>query len=797
MMKSSTALSMIFLTAFLPWACKRAVSGRVDYPAEAVPFTRVAITDQFWGPRLEASRRVTVPYLLKKSAENGIILEADPTYKTIEGAAYTLLSHPDAELEAALSEIVDGAIDGLIPKDPGKKWTSEYWDRELYPGGHFIEAALAVYQATGKRKMLDAAIKIADWLVDMYGPGKRHQVPTHEEIEIALVRLYRLTGEEKYLNLAKFFLDERGRDTHPNLGEYAQDHNPVVEQTKAVGHCVMAMYLYSAMTDVAALTGDPAYAPALDRLWDDVVSRKVYLTGGIGAIRFHERFGAAYELPNLSGWAETCATYGNTLWNHRLFLLHREGKYADMMERCLYNGFLVGVSLKGDRFFYQNPLKSFGTYARFSWINVPCCPPNVLRLLSTLGSYIYARSGDDIYLNLFIGSRADVPMPKNEVILTQETRYPWEGRVKVTVDPDRSKTFAIYVRIPGWTQGQVMPGDLYRYLDRSEEKVRLAVNGKPLDFTIENGYAGVRRKWSRGDTIELDLPMPVRKVAARGEVVEDRDSLALMRGPLVYCAEGPDNEGNVLNLVFPENAELRAEYRSDLLDGVEVITGDIAALARGREDGRPKLVPHRLTAIPYYAWANRGMGEMAVWLPARESKARLSPILLPDPISRVSSFGALEKRITGYNDQSDDICSVYDGVEPLSSADESSLYFRLKPPERKPAWVEYEFKRPTTVSSAEVYWVDDRRFCRLPASWRILYEEVGQWKPVVPRGSYGVEKDKFNRVDFDPVRTRALRLEVEPQTILYRAGKGGPPDAMPIKEDVEWRECGIIEWRVK
>jgi len=796
-MKTSTPLPIIILAALLSCACESSRPARPDYSAEAVPFTQVKITDPFWAPRIEANRRVTVPYLLKKSAENGIILEADPTYKTIEGAAYTLMSHPDAELEAALAEMIDGTIEQLIPKDPRKEWTEAYWDREMYPGGHFIEAAIAVYQATGQRKMLDAAIKIADCLDSIYGPGKRHQVPTHEEIEIALIRLYRLTGEERYLKLAKFFLDERGRDTHPKLGENAQDHKPVIEQTEAVGHCVMAMYLCAITADVGALTGDPAYAAALAKLWDDVVSRKIYLTGGIGAIRFHERFGAAYELPNLSGWAETCAAYGNALWNHRLFLTHRDGKYADIMERCLYNGFLVGVSLKGDRFFYQNPLKSFGTYERFAWINVPCCPPNVLRLLATLGSYIYARSEDDIYLNLFVGSRAEVKLPDNQVVLTQETRYPREGRVKVAVDPARAQKFTIYVRIPGWTQGQVMPGDLYHYLDRNEEKVKLAVNGKPMDLVIDKGYAAIRRKWSGGDTIEMELPLPVRKVAAREEVKEDRDSLALMRGPLVYCAEWPDNGGSVLNLVVPGSAQFQAEYRNDVLDGVEVITGDVNALERGKDKGTSALTPHRLVAIPYYAWANRGMGEMAVWLPTRESKARLSPVALPDPIARVSTFGALEKRITGYNDQSDDICAVYDGVEPLNSADESSLYYRMKPPEGKPAWIEYEFKEATRVSSIDVYWVDDRRFCRLPASWRVLYEDGGQWKPVAARDAYGVEKDVFNRVTFDPVKTRGIRLEVEPQKILYRPGQGGPPDAMPIKKEIAWRECGVIEWRVK
>jgi hypothetical protein len=770
---------------------------RTDYPTEAIPFTQVRIDDAFWSPRIEANRLVSVPYLLKASAENGQLLDVEPTYKTIEGAAYTLMLHPDARLEADLDVLIDKIIARLIPRNPAATWTETSWDLDLYPAGHFIEAAIAHHQATGKKKMLDAALTIADRLVAVYGPAKRHRVPNHEEIEIALIRLFRLTGQDKYLELAKFFLDERGRDSHPKLGENAQDHVPVVEQNEAVGHCVMAVYLYAAMTDIAALTNDAAYRNALAGLWDDTVSGKTYLTGGIGAVRFHERFGARYELPNQSGWAETCAAYGNALWNHRLFLLTRDGRYVDLMERILYNGFLVGVSLTGDRFFYQNPLKSFGQYERFAWINVPCCPPNVVRLLATLGSYIYARSGNDLYINLFVAGRADVNLDTTRVSLVQETRYPWEGAVRVTVNPERPGPFTVNVRIPGWTRGQVMPGDLYRFLGQDNGKVRLAVNGQSIAAEAEKGFIGIRRDWKRGDVIELDLPMPVRRIVARDEVRENAGRAALSRGPIVYCAEWPDNAGTALNLVLPDEANLAAEFRPDLLGGIGIVSGNAAAMMRGPNTGPLRSEPRRLVAIPYYAWANRGRGEMAVWLPRRADGARVSPIPLPEPVIRLSSFGTLEKRQTGYNDQSDDISAIHDGVEPFGSADESSLYFRMKPPAGQPAWVEYEFKSPTVISSSEVYWVDDRRFCRLPEAWKILVDDGGSWKRVVIHGAYGVEKDRFNRVTFDPVKARAVRIEVEPQEIPYQAGRGGPPDAMPIKEDVVWREFGIIEWRVK
>jgi uncharacterized protein len=781
-----------------PLAMSRPAEPSRDYPAQAVPFTRVRITDAFWAPKIEANRRISIPSILSESEKRGELLEVEPTFKTVEGAAYTLMTHPDPALEARLDAILDRIIASLVPPDRDKIWTEATWDRQLYPAGHFIEAAIAHHQATGKRKALEAALVIADRLAAIYGPGRRHMVPNHEEIEIALVRLYRHTGQRKYLDLARYFLDERGQPTHPSQGENAQDHKPVADQTEAVGHCVMAMYLYSAMTDVAALTGDPATRAALDRLWSNVVSGKMYLTGGLGSIRFHERFGAPFELPNVSGWAETCAAYGNALWNHKLFLLTGEGKYADLMERILYNGFLVGVSQSGDRFFYQNVLKAFARYERFDWINVPCCPPNIVRLLATLGSYIYARSGSDLYVNLFVGSEADVDIEGGRIGLVQETCYPWTGSVRLTVNPDRSRSFGLLIRLPGWTRGEVMPGGLYRFVDKARGAVRVAVNGRSVSATPEKGYAILRRTWKRGDVVEIELPMQARRVVARDEVREDRGRIALSRGPLVYCAEGPDNGSGALNVFLPDGPALAETFRPDVLGGVTVITAAAAARKPGRTTGAADSEPRTLTAIPYFAWANRGPAEMAVWIPRRAELARTTPVPLPNGVSRVSAFGELAKRKTGYGDQNDDLAAVHDGIEPLGSADESSLYFRLHPPDGRPGWVQYDFAAPTEVSSAEVYWVDDRRFCRLPESWRILASDDGQrWLPVSARGPYKVEANGFNTVTFGPLKVRAIRLEVEPQKIAYQAGRGGPPDAMPLSADVVWRECGIIEWRVR
>ena len=791
MKRLADLLLLIMALGAIVVGCKPKVSPKDDYPAEAVPFSRVELADEFWLPKQETNAAVSLQHSFKKSDQTG----TPGDDRLIEGAAHILAKRRDPALEKDVDERIERLISSLESKLTAP-------EKSILVSGHFFENAVAYFQATGKRRMLDAAIRFADLMDSAYGPGKKSFISGHERLKIGLVGLFRETGDERYWKLAKFFLDERGRDDYEREGEfakdrtYAQDHIPVIQQTEAVGHSVRATYLYISLTDIAALTGQPAYLQADDKIWEDVVSGKMYLTGGIGSIRFQEKFGAAYELPNLSAWNETCAAYGNVVWNHRLFLLHRDSKYIDVLERTLYNGFLVGVSLKGDRFFYQNPLLSYGNYERFDWINVACCPPNVVRLLGSLGSYIYAKAGNEIYVNLFIGSRASVDLKENSVEIKQETRYPWEGRVKLTLEPEHPGTFAVLVRIPGWAGNRPVPSDLYEYLNPTEAKPSLMVNGAPVEPRMESGYAKLERRWKSGDTIELDLPMPVRRVTANGRVRDDDGRVALERGPLVYCAEWPDNGGNALNLLMTDDAEFKSEFRPDLLNGIQVLTGKISALTRRDGSHSAEIAIHDLVAIPYYAWANRGMGEMAVWIPSRPDRAWLRPTP-PDPIGRVTASGGMEKKATGYNDQNDDLCAVFDGFEPLSSADESYLYYRMRPPVGKTAWVEYGFKAPTEISSSEIYFVDDRRFCRLPESWRILYKDGGAWKPVKNREAYGVSKDTFNRVAFDPIRTVAVRIEVEPRTVSYRAGQIGPPEALFLEKDIEWREFGIIEWRVK
>ena len=616
----------------------------------AVPFTNVAFADEFWAPRIETNRKVTVPYAFKKCEETGrisnfakagglmegkfegIYFNDSDLYKVIEGAAYSLKNHPDPELE----KYVDGVVDKIaasqwedgylytfysVPRrQPSKRWTNVRDKHELYCAGHFFEGAVAYYQATGKRKILDVAIRLADYIDSVFGPDKKRDVPGHEEIEIGLVKLYRVTGNEKYLKLAKFFLDERGRaEGHKLYGPYSQDHKPVVEQDKAVGHAVRAGYLYSGMADVAAPTGDANYVKAIDRIWQDVVSKKLYLTGGVGARRGGESFGNDYELPNKTAYCETCAAIANAMWNHRLFLLHGEAKYIDVLERVIYNGFLSGISLSGDKFFYPNPLASDGKHQRSPWFGCACCPTNIVRFMPSLPGYAYARRGDIVYVNLFVGGSATIKVDKNSVQLKQETHYPWDGDVKITVEPKRSKEFAIYVRIPGWAQNQPVPSDLYEYLNKSQKKVTLKVNGKPFALDMDKGFARIRRKWKKGDVVKLSLPMPIRRVLSHENVKDNAGKAALQCGPIVYCAEWPDNGGRVSNLILPDDAALRPEYRKDVLSGVTVI----CSTARGlypSEDGELVVTKEQdFVAIPYYAWAHRGRGEMAVWL-ARSAK---------------------------------------------------------------------------------------------------------------------------------------------------------------------------------
>ncbi|MCB0107352.1 MAG: glycoside hydrolase family 127 protein [Caldilineaceae bacterium] len=630
------------------------MSEAVRYQYHALPFTAVTIDDAFWSPRIETNRTVTIGYDFQKSEETdrltnfdkaagrmagdhvGIFFNDSDVFKIIEGAAYSLQVHPDPELDAYLDDLIEriaaaqepdgylytartirernGETDKLRADLEGlTRWSHLRVNHELYNVGHLYEAAVAHYLATGKRSLLDVALKNADLVDSVFGPNKKHDVPGHQEIEMGLVKLYGVTGKECYLQLAKFFLDERGhherRPAQINFDNpgYMQDHQPVTEQAEAVGHAVRALYMYSGMADVAALTGEQAYINAIDRIWENVVGKKIYLTGGLGARHHGEAFGDNYELPNATAYNETCAAIANIFWNQRMFQLHGDGKYIDVLERSLYNGFLAGVDFSGDKFFYVNPLAFDGEYRfnrdnsreRLGWFNCSCCPTNVVRVFPSLSGYIYAQTAETLYVNLFIASQTTVTVHETAVQLTQQTNYPWDGKIRVLVQPAKALDFTLSLRIPGWAQSAPVPSGLYYYFSMPSERALITVNGDSVDFTVEQGYARLTRTWQPGDVVELTLPMEIKRVMSHVNVRENDDKVAIERGPLVYCAEAVDNNGAVLATPLTDDAVLTAVDRPDLLNGITVIQAQQAG--------------GNITLIPYYAWAHRGIGEMTVW----------------------------------------------------------------------------------------------------------------------------------------------------------------------------------------
>ncbi|MFZ0428576.1 MAG: glycoside hydrolase family 127 protein [Acidobacteriota bacterium] len=625
-----------------------------DYPVQPVPFTDVHLDDVFWAPRIETNRSVTIPYAFQKCEETGRIenfvraaqaMRNDPAltdrevrgfpfddtdvYKVIEGASFGLSVKPDP----AMDQYLDGVIakiaaaqepDGYLytartinPEHPHEWAGPERWvnvsklSHELYNMGHLYEAAVAHYQATGKRTLLDVALKNADLLCTVFGAGKDEDYPGHQIVEMGLVKLYRVTGRQKYLDLAKFFLDTRG----PGGDPYNQADKKVVDQSEAVGHAVRATYMYSGMADVAALTGNQAYIDALNRIWGDVVGRKLYVTGGIGALHKGEAFGEDYHLPNMSAYCETCAAVGNVYWNERLFLLEPDSKYIDTLEQTLYNGLISGVSLDGKSFFYPNPLESKGDYVRSPWFGCACCPGNITRFVASVPGYQYGVQDPSIYVNLYASGTANLKVGAKAVRILQQTRYPWEGKIQLTVEPEAAGPFTLRLRIPGWARNEANPDGLYHFLDTVDESPQISVNGQALDAPMEKGYAVIDRTWEPGDTVDLNLPMPIRRVIADERVEADRGRVALQRGPVVYCLEGTDNtDGKVRNLYIEDGAQFQTAFQADLLGGVETLSGQAVFVPeKGRNQNRD------FVAIPYYAWANRGPSEMTVWV-ARDAE---------------------------------------------------------------------------------------------------------------------------------------------------------------------------------
>jgi uncharacterized protein len=784
--------NVLVVICMIMCSCNYRHTSTGKYPIQEVPFTSVNITDDFWAPKMEVNHKVTIPIAFGYCESSGRIknfeiaggldtgafqsiapFDDSDVYKIIEGASYSLEKFPDADLERYLDTLIwkigkaqeaDGYLytNRTIAESRGETphvWAgNERWlltnimSCELYNLGHLYEAAAAHFKSTGKRDLLDIALKSADLVNSVFGRDALVSYPGHQGIEMGLVKLYEVTGEVKYLDLARFFLDARG--TRTDGEEYTQSHIPVVEQVTAGGHAVRAVYMYAGMSDIAALYNEKTYLKALNSIWDDLTGTKTYVTGGIGSTGGNEGFAEPYHLPNMSAYCETCASIGTIFFNHRMFLTYGDSRYYDVIEKTLYNSMLSGVSVSGDRFFYPNPLESNGQHQRSPWFGCACCPSNVARFMPAVPGYVFAGTQDRLYINLFVECEAEIELGGGrEVRLSQETDFPWDGRIKFTMTDPADGRFELRMRVPGWAGNEALPGGLYRFADRNDDEVSVMVNGRSTDFRYDKGYAVLKRRWRKGDIIELNLPMNVRRVMADARVTADRHKMALQRGPLVYCAEWPDNsDGKVLNLLFDSLGQAEYSYRND--GGIE--SGVITTMAnpvRRTLDG-PLQVDDKVGVIliPYHLWSNRGPGQMMVWLPVAEDA--VSPLPAPTIAARSEIAASVSTRaLNALNDQ----------YEPASSDDHSWPFYHWWPNTNRWEWVQYRFDKNETVSEVSVYWFDDGPAggCRMPEAWIVDYEKDGKWVPVNNLSGYLVIKDGWNTMKFSPVNTRSLRLNVK------------------------------------
>jgi DUF1680 family protein len=656
------------LTLVALWICCTVSAQQKDYPFTPVPFTQVHLNDHFWLPRIKINHNVTIPASFERCEKTGRVKNFDMAaahagkfctiypfddtdiYKTIEGASFSLSIFPDPKMVAYIDSLIqiiakaqepDGylytarTIDPLQPhKWSGKnRWEKEReMSHELYNSGHLYEAAVAHFAATGKKSLLNIAIKNADLVCSVFGKDKLRVAPGHEVVEMGLVKLYRVTGKKEYLETASFFLYERGHfvgydATNPDPfknGSYWQDHIPVVDQKEAIGHAVRAGYLYAAMADVAALNGDKALLKAIDSIWVNLVSKKMYIQGGAGAIGNGERYGGNYILPNATAYNETCAAIANVYWNQRMFQLHGESKYIDILEKIIYNGLLSGVGLDGKSFFYTNAMQVTQNFkhndleaARSGWFDCSCCPTNLTRLLPSIPGYMYATANNQLFVNLFISSNTFVHINQATINIEQQNNYPWQGNLKFIINPSTpSIPLAIHIRIPGWATGVAMPSDLYHFTKRVSSKINININGKITPYTLVNGYAVINRTWNVGDVITMQLPMDIQEVQANAQLVDDKGKIALQKGPLLYCAESADNACSISSIVLPQRIVFSSKFDSSVLEGVNTIQGTVLRQTDTLQPTKTIHVP--FTAIPYYAWANRGKGEMMLWFPQQK-----------------------------------------------------------------------------------------------------------------------------------------------------------------------------------
>jgi len=777
-----------------------------------VPFTDVHISDSFFSQRIETNRTVSIPSAFAECEKNGrfdnfaiaagIIKgehrgdfsfdDTDP-YKVIEGASYSLAVHYDKKLDSYLDSVIniiakaqepDGYITTCVTNKCERLsgwWGSRRWEKinshELYNSGHLIEAAVAHYQATGKKSFLNVAIKNADLICKTFGaePGKIHRPSGHPIVEMALCKLYKVTGNRNYLQMAKYFVEETGRGTDGHhLSEYSQDHKPILQQDEIVGHAVRAGYLYSGVADVASLTGDTAYFNALVRIWNNMADKKLFITGGIGSRPQGEGFGPNYELNNHTAYSETCASIANVYWNYRMFLATGDSKYADVFERAIYNGVLSGVSLSGDKFFYDNPLESDGEHSREKWFGCACCPGNITRFVASIPQYIYATSGNDIYVNIFAQNDAKIKTAGNVVNISQKTDMPWDGKVVISVDPKKAQSFALRLRLPSWASDKPVKTSLYSYLEPAKE-YQLKVNGSPVSATMKDGYIVVDRKWKKGDKVEYILPLEVRHILANDNVEDDRSKFALERGPIVYCLEGADQaDSSVFDKYVLISEKISVAFSENLLQGVVVLQGKAKKVA---SDGNVSDVTFK--AIPYSSWNNRGSQPMEVWIADSPTKAYPKPApTIASKATSVTIQAPIQKDAPESASTEGWAWGVNDQWEPLRSSYTAKPYFYWWLKMGTEESIAYKFDEPTEVSNVQVYWLEFDHYdgsYRTPESWKLYYKDGDTYKEVEAADPYTCDKDCYNSVNFKPVKTTSLKIKAK-----LRDGYSG----------------GVLEWKV-
>ena len=786
-----------------------------DYPLKPVPFNKVEMTSDFWRPRLETQRKTLVPFAFEKTQPGVEHLKAardflagkkvedhrahrfidSDLYKVMEGAAYLLQLRRDPELEKTLDDLAD-VIAGAQHKNGylypshttgagssknmmgDKPYTFIVHSHELYNVGHMYEAAVAYYRATGKKKLLDVAEKNAVHINKVIFEGDENyndgepirQAPGHQEMELALVKLYRVTGKQLYLDMARKFLEIRGVTSVPD-GEgvmsptYAQQHAPVTEQKEAVGHAVRATYLYSAMADVGTLTGEPAYGKALDRIWGNITNTRMHITGGLGAVHGIEGFGPQYELPNSDAFNETCAAVGNVLFNYRMFLLHKDAKYLDVAEVALLNNVLAAVNLEGNRFFYVNPLDADGKYpfnhgtaGRAPWFGTACCPSNMARLVPQVPGMTYAHDDNDLYITFFAESRTEIELNGTRVKIEQKTAYPNDGEISVDINPAKPTKFRLRLRIPTWTQGRFVPGELYRYADSITTPVTLSVNSKLIDVHIEKGFVSVEREWNAGDRVVLSLPMPVRITACHPAVKANTSRIAFTRGPFVLCAEGVDNGGATQRFFFNKVPDTsNASIKTARIKSGSFIQADVSAQAVTK-NGDTKA--SKLALTPYYAWNNRGPGSMTVWFPTRTDMAVYDPLALP----KESVFREITASHTA---DEDTISAIGDGhVDKWSSGNKVTRWTSRGQP-GKAQWVIGRFPETKNIRSVGVFWMNRwQGDVKLPEKWSLEVEQNGKWNPfeLYTTDKYDTRANQFNVVHpATPLKCDAIRIRMTPR----------------------------------